>query len=89
MFIWFSDNLFKGNADKCRSLVNVKDEISMKIGDLNIVNSECEKILGVKFDYKFTLQVYSHVSDLCKNASRKINALARVVPFMSISKHRI
>ena len=59
----------------------------MKIGDLNIVNSECEKILGVKFDYKFTLN--SHVSDLCKNASRKINALARVVPFMSISKHRI
>ena len=85
--MWFSDNLFKGNADKCRSLVNVKDEISMKIGDLNIVNSECENILGVKFDYKFTLS--SHVSDLCKNASRKINALARVVPFMSISKHRI
>ena len=24
----------------------------MKIGDFNIVNSESEKLLGVKFDYK-------------------------------------
>ena len=47
LFKWFSDNLFKGNADKCHLLVDVKDEVSMKIGDFNIVNSECEKLLGV------------------------------------------
>ena len=40
LFKWFSDNLFKGNADKCHLLVNVKDEVSMEIGDFNIVNSE-------------------------------------------------
>ena len=87
LFKWFSGNLFKGNADKCHLLVNVKDEVSMKIGDFNIVNSECEKLLGVTFDYKLTSN--SHVSDLCKNASRNINALARVAPYMSISKCRI
>ena len=84
MFKWFSDNLFKGNADKYHLLVNVKDEVSVKIGDFNIVNSECEKLLGVKFDYKLTFNC--HVSDLCKNASRKINALARIAPYISISK---
>ena len=47
LYRWFSDNLFKGNADKCHLLVDVKDEVSMKIGDFNIVNSECEKLLGV------------------------------------------
>ena len=84
---WISDNLFKGNADKCPLLVNVKDEVSMKIVDLNIVNSECERLLGVKFDFKLTFN--SHVSDLCKSASRKIHALARVAPYISISKRSI
>ena len=84
---WFSDNPFKGNADKCPLLVNIKDEVMMKIVDLNIVNSECERLLGVKFDYKLTFN--SHVSDLCKSASRKIHALARVAPYISISKRSI
>ena len=84
---WFSDNLFKGNADKCPLLVNIKDEVMMKIVDLNIVNSECERLLGVKFDYKLTFK--SHVSDLCKSASRKIHALARVAPCISISTRSI
>ena len=33
VFKWFSDNLFKGNADKCHLLVNVKDKVSIKIGE--------------------------------------------------------
>ena len=82
LFKWFSGNLFKGNADKCLLLVSVKDEVSIKIGDFNIVNNECEKLLDVKFDYKLTFT--SHVSDLSKNANRKINALARVAPYFII-----
>ena len=84
LFKWFSDNLFKGNVDKWHLLVYVKGEVSMKIGDFNIVNSECETLLGVKLDYKLSFN--SHVSDLRKKASRKINGLARVAPYMSISK---
>ena len=87
MFKWFGDNLFKGNANKYHLLLDVKDEVSMKTGDFNIVNNKGAKLLGVKFDYKLTFN--SHVSNLCKNASRKINALTRVAPYMSISKHRI
>ena len=44
LFKWFSDNLFQSNADKYHLLVNIKDEVSMKIGDFNIVNSECYAI---------------------------------------------
>ena len=86
LYRWFSDNLFKGNADKCHLLVNVK-EVSMKVDDFNIVNSKCEKPLSVKFDHKLTFNC--HVSDLRKNASRKINAPARVAPYMSILKRHI
>ena len=81
------DDLFKGIIDKCPLLVKVKDKVSMKIGDFNIVNSECEKLLGVKFDYRLTFN--NHVSDLCKNTSPNINALARVAPCMSILKRHI
>ena len=77
LFKWFSKNLFKGNADKCHLLVNVKNEISMEIDNFNIVNSKCEKLLGAKFDYKLSFN--NHVSDLCKNAGRKVNALGRVI----------
>ena len=87
LYRWFSDNLFKGNPDKCHLLVNVKDEVSMKVDDFNIVNSKCEKPFGVKFDHKLTFNC--HVSDLRKNASRKINAPARVAPYMSILKRHI
>ena len=43
LFKWFSDNLFKGKSDKWQLLVNVKDKVSMKIVDFNIVKSECGK----------------------------------------------
>ena len=60
LFNWFSHNIFKGNADKCHLLFNnVKDEISMKTDDFGIVNSECEKLLGFKFDLKLTF--HSHI----------------------------
>ena len=52
-----------------------------------IYNSKCEKFVGVKFDYKLIFN--SHIAYLCKSASRKINALARVTPYMSILKHSI
>ena len=87
LFKWFSDNLFKGNANKCNLLFNVKDEVSIRKGDFNIVNSKCEKLLGAKFDYKLAFN--RHVWDLCENVSRKINPPARVAPYISISKRRI
>ena len=52
--------------------------------DFDIRNCECKKHLDVKFDYKLTFN--SLISDLCKNANQKINALATVAPYMSISK---
>ena len=43
LFKWFSDNLFKGKSNKWQLLVNVKNKVSMKIVDFNIMKSECEK----------------------------------------------
>ena len=39
----------------------------MRIGDFSIVNSEREKLLGLKSADKLTFN--NHVLDVCKNAS--------------------
>ena len=35
----------KANAEKCHLLASGKKETSLKIGDTNIGNSDCEKLL--------------------------------------------
>ena len=76
---WFSDNLMKSNANKCHLLVSTGNNVNIRIDNFDICNS--------RFDHKLTFD--DHISELCKNASREIHALARVTPYMNISKRRI
>ena len=87
LFIWFENNLLKGNADKFHSLVSPSQEVSLNVNNFEIKNSDWEKLLGVKFYYK--LRFDQHITDLCRRTSRKIHALARVTPFMNLSRRRL
>ena len=87
LFNWFKNNRLKNNVDKCHVLVSTNKPVGIKVGDYTIDNSECEKLLGVKIDVN--LNFNDHISDLCKKASRKISALARVTPFMGLSKRKL
>ena len=87
LFKWFSDNVMKNSADKCHLLVSTNNAINIKIETIDINNSTCEKLLGVKFNYKLTFDDY--ISELYKKASRKIHASARVTSYMNIAKKRI
>ena len=87
LFRWIENNLLKGNADKCHFLVSTSQEVSLNVNNFKIKNSDCEKLLGVKFDSK--LRFDQQITDLCRKASRKIHALARVTPFMNLSKRRL
>ena len=84
---WLENNLLKGNPDKFYFLVNPSQEVSLNVNNFKIKNGDCEKLLGVKFDSK--LRFDRHVTDLCRRTSRKIHALARVSPFMNLSKRRL
>ena len=86
LFKWFSDNQMKTNFSKCH-LVNKKDEVVINLGETEIKNSEYEKLLGIKVDTK--LNFNEHLNDIISKASRKVNALSRVVPYMSLSKKKI
>ena len=87
LFWWFENNLLKGNADKCHFLVSTNQEVSLNVNNFKTKNSDYEKLLGVKFDSK--LRFDQHITDLCRRASRKIHALARVTLFMTLSKRRL
>ena len=84
VFKWFSDNLMKSNANRCDFLACTSNKVNIRIDNFDMSNTKCEKLLGVQFDHKLTFD--DHISELCKNASQKIHALARVTPYMNISK---
>ena len=44
LFRWFPDNQMKANISQCHLLVNKKDEVTKKLGDTKIKNSEYQKI---------------------------------------------
>ena len=60
---------------------------NLKIEDIiNIENSTCEKLLGIKVDNK--LNFSEHLDGIIKKASRKVSALSRIFPFMDLTKRR-
>ena len=65
---------FTGYADDKWHLL--LEQTTLKIGNLQIKNSLCEKLLGINFDY--TLNFSKYTEDFCQKPLRKINALARL-----------
>ena len=86
LFDWFDNNRLTSNPHMCHALVSTNKHLNMKVCDYTIGNSQCEKLLGVKIDVN--LNFIEHISDLCKKANRKISALARIAPFVSIEKKK-
>ena len=64
----------KANRSKCHLLVNKKDEVTIRIGDPEINNSEYEKLPGIKVDTK--LNFNEHLNDIISKASCKVNECA-------------
>ena len=84
LFRCFENNLLKGNADKCHFLVSTSQEVNSNVNKFKVKSSDCEKLLGVKFDSK--LRFDELIRDLCKTASRKLRVLARVTSFINLSR---
>ena len=87
LFHWFSDNILKANLDKCHLLINTDENAALKIKNETITNSSNEKLLGILFNNKFDFN--EHVTLLCRKASQKLNALARVAQYMNLAQRRL
>ena len=63
-----------------------EESCTAKIEDFSIKNSTEEKLLEVKFGSNLSFE--SHITSLCKTASQKLHALARISRYMGLIKRR-
>ena len=56
LFKWFCDTMMKANKDKCHLIISSNDHVSMKLDNIEIENSNCERLLGVKIDSKLKFE---------------------------------
>ena len=78
---WFSDNYFQPNADKCHLLISKHNKnIFINVDEEVIECSSSVKLLGVTIDNN--LKFVEHVTKLCKKASQKLHALARIFKYV-------
>ena len=87
LFSWLKNNGMKANTDKSHLLLSQTEEISTQIYDENIINTSCEKLLGVKIDRE--LKFDEHVKSLCKKANQKLSALTRLSSLMSFDQRKL
>ena len=80
---WYKDNFLKGNYDKYNLMLlgrkNKNEDspsINVKIDEQVIKSSPDLKLLGVTLDDE--LSFGTHISDICKKASKKVGVLVRL-----------
>ena len=76
----------KANSDKSNFIMSCEATTAM-IDGLPIDSSKTVVLLGITIDHE--LKFDKHVNYLCKKASLKLNGLARIAPFMNVSKKRV
>ena len=78
LFKWLNDNYMKVSTGKSHLLVSENVRAMAKI-DKNYIEPEKEQVLlGITIDSNLTFE-----NHICKRESRKLNALARVAPYMN------
>ena len=59
----------------------------MKLDNIEIENSKCERLLGVKIDSKLNFK--ERLDGIIKKASQKMNTLSRIARYMNVAKRRL
>ena len=78
LFQWLSDKQIRRNAEKCRLIMSTSESVDIQLGSSLIVRSNCEKMLGVKIDYKLNFD----------KANNKLRELAKATPYTEAALHR-
>ena len=87
MIMWFNDNYFKMNSQKCKLLTaNHGNNVSIIIDKETITDSVSVKLLGITIDNKLNFK--EHITKLCKTANLKLHALARISHLLNKNKLR-
>ena len=76
----------EANINKCHFLSSININSNIELDHWCIQNSGTQKLLGITIDRKLTFN--EHVSNLCKKASIKLSALARMFPYVKVDQRK-
>ena len=76
----------KAKKNKCYFLISRSENITINV-DEKLILSICEKLLGLKVDYK--LKFNEHLQSILKKEGRNVNAFLRILPYKNFEKRRI
>ena len=76
----------KVNPDKFHLLLSDKKSHQVDICNKKLSSTCSEKFLGIKIDNKLTFE--EHVEGLCKKASQKVSAVARILSLMRFEERK-
>ena len=82
--LWLQNNCMKVNPDKFHLLFS--DRYQVDICNEKLSNTCSEKLLGIKIDNKLTFE--EHIDRLCKKASQKVSALARISSLITFEQRK-
>ena len=76
----------KINSGKSHILFSGNDNVNANIDNHTIISENKNELLGIILDSKLSFE--DHINNLCKKASQKLNALARIAPYMCLEKRK-
>ena len=76
----------KINSGKSRILFSGNDNVSANIDDHTIISENKNELLGVILDSRLCFE--DHINYVCKKTSQKLNALARLAPYLCLEKRK-
>ena len=87
LFTWLRNNYMKANTDKSHLLLSGNSNLTANI-DGNVIESKGSQVfIGITIDSNLSFD--KHTNNLCKKASAKLNALARIAGCMDFPKRRL
>ena len=88
LFKWLHENGLTANQDKCHFLSSLDINIKFLLPACILENADSHKLLGVTIERK--LNFNEHVTSLCDQTSKEIQALVRIFPYIpQIQKRRL
>ena len=76
----------KVNTGKSHLFLSGNSRATATIDNSYIESEDEQVLLGITIDSNLTFE--NHINSICKKASQKLNALARIAPYMNIQKRR-
>ena len=84
IFKWLHNNSLISNAEKSHIIVSSKENLEIQVSNCYIRNEDSVKLLGIPVNNNLNFDY--HANQLCKKASKKLHALARVAKYVDINK---